>query len=126
MTGTLEELADSRPWLIEQLKARATIHRGSRNISYNDEDAAIDELAVEALGGPATWRCAALTQPNGPGDPPECDWPTCGCDPAANKVIEALEEAGIPIHVNERLCQGCGRALFIQHYCGKCTRDLER
>lgn len=27
-------------------------------------------------------------------DPPQdCDWPTCGCDPAADKVIEALIEA---------------------------------
>jgi len=28
-------------------------------------------------------------------DPPQdCDWPTCGCDPYANKVIEALVELG--------------------------------
>lgn len=40
------------------------------------------------------WRCAARQQPNGPDTPADCDWPVCGCDPAANKVIEALEESG--------------------------------
>jgi len=28
-------------------------------------------------------------------DPPnDCDWPACGCDPAANKVFDAIEESG--------------------------------
>lgn len=27
-------------------------------------------------------------------DPADCDWPVCGCDDAANKVVAALEEQG--------------------------------
>lgn len=27
--------------------------------------------------------------------PQDCDWPFCGCDPAASKVLEALKECGI-------------------------------
>jgi hypothetical protein len=28
-------------------------------------------------------------------DPPsDCDWPACGCDPAASAVVEALQEQG--------------------------------
>lgn len=27
-------------------------------------------------------------------DPQDCDWPFCGCDPYASKVIEVLEESG--------------------------------
>lgn len=34
-------------------------------------------------------RAAGLTDP-----PQDCDWPACGCDPYADKVIEALEESG--------------------------------
>lgn len=30
----------------------------------------------------------------GANDPQDCDWPFCGCDPYANKVIAALEESG--------------------------------
>jgi hypothetical protein len=37
------------------------------------------------------WKCKA--QPTA--DPPQdCDWPTCGCDPYADKVVEALQESG--------------------------------
>jgi hypothetical protein len=53
---------------------------------------------------PLMWRpigfnCAA--RPNGSfqtpggGDPQECDWPTCGCDDYANRVVASLEEAGL-------------------------------
>ncbi len=37
------------------------------------------------------WKCKA----NRTADPPQdCDWPHCGCDPNAEKVIEALIEEG--------------------------------
>jgi hypothetical protein len=28
----------------------------------------------------------------GANDPQDCDWPVCGCDPYADKVIAALDE----------------------------------
>lgn len=40
------------------------------------------------------WKCAARGSNMGAGDPQECDWPGCGCDPYADKVIAALGEAG--------------------------------
>lgn len=40
----------------------------------------------------AAWKCAALKQ-SFP-EPADCGWPTCGCDPHADKVIAALEEQG--------------------------------
>lgn len=33
----------------------------------------------------------------GGNDPQDCDWPRCGCDPYANKVIEGIEESGYEI-----------------------------
>lgn len=38
------------------------------------------------------WECAGRKQAQP--EPGECDWPVCGCDPRANKVIDALQESG--------------------------------
>ena len=38
------------------------------------------------------WKCAARNCNMGDNYPAECDWPTCGCDPYADKVIAALQE----------------------------------
>lgn len=47
------------------------------------------------LGPGAKWECAARRQGTAGGnEPADCNWPVCGCDPTANKVIEALEESG--------------------------------
>jgi hypothetical protein len=53
-------------------------------------DAEIAELKAER-----TWKCGARAQGTAGGnDPADCDWPTCGCDPYATKVIDALIEQG--------------------------------
>ncbi len=40
----------------------------------------------------SAFRCKA----NRTADPPQdCDWPHCGCDPKADKVLEALSEEGV-------------------------------
>src|SRR5580765_4432377 len=40
--------------------------------------------------------CAALNQGSAGGnDPADCDWPMCGCDPHADKVVAALHEQGL-------------------------------
>jgi hypothetical protein len=38
---------------------------------------------------PSGWKCKANPTADLPQD---CDWPWCGCDPAADKVIEAIQE----------------------------------
>lgn len=44
------------------------------------------------------FQCAARphgsNQTAGGNDPQECDWPICGCDPYADKVIASLQEQG--------------------------------
>jgi hypothetical protein len=44
----------------------------------------------ESLG----WKCGAR---NTSSEPQDCDWPFCSCDPAANKVMAAIEESGFSI-----------------------------
>ena len=44
------------------------------------------------------WECAARKQGTAGGnDPADCDWPLCQCDPYANKVMAALDEAGFEL-----------------------------
>lgn len=41
------------------------------------------------------WKCAAQQQGTAGGnDPAECNWPMCGCDLYATKVVETLSESG--------------------------------
>jgi hypothetical protein len=42
----------------------------------------------------AAFRCAARASNTHAGHQADCDWPGCGCDPAASKVIESLLEQG--------------------------------
>lgn len=49
MNDLLSRLRDMRETVAAKLEARATIHRASRNILYNDEDVAVDELASKAI-----------------------------------------------------------------------------
>lgn len=50
--------------------------------------------ALEAANG--VLECAARRQGTAGGnDPVDCGWPVCGCDPHADKVIEALQESGV-------------------------------
>jgi len=53
--------------------------------------------AAQSLSSPTQpqWKCVARNSNMGAGDPPECDWPVCGCDPYADKVIAALQESGV-------------------------------
>lgn len=42
------------------------------------------------------WVCAAR-QRGITLDPQDCDWPVCGCDPLANKVLDTIAESGFVI-----------------------------
>lgn len=46
------------------------------------------------LAGAKSWTCKARSANTGPNDPQDCDWPVCGCDPYADRIIEALDERG--------------------------------
>lgn len=52
-------------------------------------------ISAKAATPVADIKCAARKQGTAGGNAPaECDWPGCGCDEAANKVIDALQESG--------------------------------
>lgn len=41
-----------------------------------------------------SWKCDAMGA-GGPDGPQDCSWPHCGCDPHAQRVLDALTEEGI-------------------------------
>ncbi len=43
------------------------------------------------------WTCAASKPNYFGGDPQDCHWPHCGCDPNVDRVISGLEECGYEI-----------------------------
>lgn len=47
---------------------------------------------VAGVASGSQWKCKAR-QSSVP-EPQDCDWPVCGCDPYADKVIAALQESG--------------------------------
>lgn len=60
---------------------REAVGQGGRHI----------ELSTVSVQSGITFKCKARKT----ADPPQdCDWPVCGCDPYADKVIEALQESG--------------------------------
>jgi hypothetical protein len=57
-------------------------------------DRSLSSTPIQERGDEA-WQCAVRKQGTAGGnDPVDCNWPICGCDPAATKVIEALDEMG--------------------------------
>jgi len=45
--------------------------------------------------GGESWKCKART--SSLPDPQDCDWPQCGCDPIATKVLDDIEASGFEI-----------------------------
>lgn len=53
------------------------------------------KAAAEYLRGNRPWYCRArATGTAGGNTGQDCDWPFCGCDPAAGRVLNAIEESG--------------------------------
>ena len=64
-------------------------------ITFKFEDEAQRSRFMDRLNKNVEWRCGAAKQGTAGGnDPADCDWPVCGCDPYATKVIETLQERG--------------------------------
>lgn len=52
--------------------------------------------AIAAVRAHEGWQCAARRSGTAGGnDPADCDWPHCGCDEHATKVLQSLEEEGL-------------------------------
>lgn len=54
----------------------------------------VGDLLDVTVGTGKVWMCAARNADVGANDPQDCDWPFCGCDEHADKVIAALQECG--------------------------------
>lgn len=79
--------------LVLQVHALSALTRDEREDIITDFMTAIEVLAHQPTGTEAAWKCAAKGDV-GANDPQDCDWPMCGCDPHADKVIAALQECG--------------------------------
>lgn len=111
LQGLPQEIADykeafrkvhSPDWLQNSIPMDATI-------DYLNKAAALQDSEAQR------WKCGARQRNVGP-DIQDCDWPVCGCDPYANKVLDAIAESGFEIIRKEderpktdAHCQICGQ-----------------
>jgi hypothetical protein len=66
------------------------------DITIHNNEVAQALAATSAVGGEA-WECGAKKQGTAAGNPVDCDWPMCGCDPNAVAVLAALEDQGVSL-----------------------------
>lgn len=94
--GRLGEFYRHRYVSRDQVPSLEEISPRERDVLVAALDEAARQLsAISALTEPPepAFTCKARIGA-GANDPQDCDWPICGCDPAADKVIAALEEMG--------------------------------
>lgn len=96
--------------LVEQVKQTRRAWLDQYGVPVSVEFAhfaeAIGDLCAAAFAGvPQQFVCKARTANVGASDPQDCDWPVCGCDPYADKVIAAIQESGFSLVKDEDLMQ---------------------
>lgn len=94
--ATLQPSGERRTELLELAKwARAVpealLADNSPNKKRFERIAEILEALVQDAAD-ASWQCATRKQSSP--EPADCNWPMCGCDPYADKVIAAMQESG--------------------------------
>lgn len=78
----------------EQLRAGVAMLAELRKLGDALSDETLCGAIYDAMVAPLpVWECAARRSV-GANDPQDCNWPLCGCDDHANKVIETLNESG--------------------------------
>ncbi len=90
-----------------------------------------EHAAAVAGGRFVKFECAARKQGSVGGNmPADCDWPGCGCDPHASKVIAALEESGMLATTSRAAVNGIPAtprhdegAIARCSYCGRYSLD---
>lgn len=77
---------------------RHLLHGSIKDSFWNCSRACCREVAKYLRESPKHFDCAARRAGTAGGnDPAECDWPFCGCDPAATRVLGAIQDAGLVI-----------------------------
>lgn len=89
MSGAMNPIIVELCGVIESLVAEQCDYMRINKLGDPEQQHSI-KRARAALS--AVWDCGARKQSLP--EPADCDWPVCGCDPYANKVMEALEECG--------------------------------
>lgn len=80
----------------------------------------VDAALAAQPAGPSCGAPSRACKANRTADPPQdCDWPFCGCDEHATKVIETLVECGWSAPQ-----PGTGHYLGVLHTCAECNEPL--
>ena len=109
LEGTLEEIANYK-------EAFRLVHSPDWVKNSIPMDAAEHGYLQEAADLEAQrWKCGARQRNIGP-EVQDCDWPVCGCDPHASKVLDAIEESGFKIIRDETRGHQAPSATIAAHH----------
>lgn len=98
-----KQLTDALKALLEAVKAEPTM-QGRHFVGLGIQ---VTNAISAAERAPRAWECMGRKQALP--EPGECNWPDCGCDPHATKVIESLVEQGWTAGRSqpETVCKAC-------------------
>jgi hypothetical protein len=100
------KLVEALTALLEAVKAEPAMNQGRK---FDHLGIQVYDALNAARFTPQAWECAGRKQTLP--EPGECCWPLCGCDPQADKVIEALQESGdLVVHTSYRMAAPVSRS----------------
>ena len=110
LEGTPEEIANYK-------EAFRMVHSPDwiKNSIPMDEAAENYTKEADELQEAQRWKCGARQRNIGP-EIQDCDWPVCGCDPYASKVLDAIEESGFKIIRDEARGHQAPSATLAAHH----------
>lgn len=88
---------------------RITIHRTRAQQAASALTAALAPDTAGPAAESPVWVCGSRRVVTDP--PQECDWPFCGCDPHANKVLEVLGDLGLLMPTTAKGVEALERAV---------------
>lgn len=84
-----KRLVDALKALVEAVKSEPAMNQGRK---YDQLGVQVYNALDAAEFAPKQWECAGRKQTLP--EPSECNWPVCGCDPYAEKVVISLLDSG--------------------------------
>lgn len=84
--------------MMEEMAEERHLLHGANGSSFWNCSRPVCKRVAGFLRGTLRPECKARTAGTAGGNlPQDCDWPWCGCDPHAERVLAAIDEQGLKI-----------------------------
>lgn len=112
---------DGKPYKLDATHEREWVAKYDRVLDILE--AACTSASPARASARDEWKCRA----NRTADPPQdCDWPLCGCDPYAEKVVAALQEANLLVAARASAPEGIGESTSDHESAPSAPREIRK